>query len=396
MSHAEAVAAVALEHIIHIDVIRGIQFQLRNRESDRLTFFPGGGAPQLIPALIPEGNNAPRRQRGGKGQLHVGLLRGAVGGVVPGSEGVHAAAVDQDRLIGVDAPVRRGLVGHGPHGAAVDDQIAVGVDAVALGAVAAIDGETAAVDGGDAHSVFIGVDAVILRGDGDGAAVDGQMQFGVHSLVIRDDVEHTGVISVVAVHIHGHFGIKGPVVLVELFGGALLVNTGHVGAGEGVLTAGGDDDVGAGGRGIHNGGGGLRIIGAALIDIVEDQGRSHRAGHIHIVQNEGDHRGGVLLRVLTQIHSDLPGGKGTGEPVSAGPGDGDYGVGRRLFGGVHLALRALAVGAVGAILVIDDLRPGINGGGLFGGGGLSVHRNSLIGEDDVCLVIRRPGAAGDA
>ena len=144
------------------------------------------------------------------------------------------------------------------------------------------------------------------------------MQLGIQALVVGNDVQHAAVVSLISENVHGHFGIKGPVVLVELLGAALFVDTGHMGTGEGVLTAGGNDHIGPGGGGIHYGGGLIRrifliVIGhkrpVALIDVIEDKGGGHGTGHVHIVQNEGNHRPGVIPGLFPQIDGDLPGGK---------------------------------------------------------------------------------------
>ena len=67
----------------------------------------------------------------------------------------------------------------------------------------------------------------------------------------------------------------------------------------------GDDDVGPGGRGVHRGRGGLGIGAAALVDAVEDDGGSHRAGDVHVVQNQRHHRVGIVLGILAQVDGKL-------------------------------------------------------------------------------------------
>lgn len=132
------------------------------------------------------------------------------------------------------------------------------------------------------------------------------MELGVQALVLTGDVQHAVALGLPA-DVHGHLGVEGPVVLVELLGGALLINTGHVRAGDVVHAAVGQDDVGSGGGGVHSGGGDIVVrllvvigdeVGVALIDVVEDHRRGHGAGDVHPVQDERDHRGGVGLGVI--------------------------------------------------------------------------------------------------
>ena len=330
---------------------------------------------------------------GGEGE-HREVLAPAVDGVVHIAGGHDRTAVEGDAHAGVKAGVPAGGAGGSGDIAAVDHQPAVGVDAVTLPGLAGDpDVQAAAVDGGDGHVVLIGVDAVVAGGDVDGAAVDGEMELRVQALVVGGDVQHTGA-GLAAVHIHAHLGVEGAVILVELlavhhfcavlteFHGVRVVDPGHVGAGDVVDGAVGDENVGAGGGGVHGLGGGVLVIAAALIDVVEDHRRGHAAGDVHAVQDQRHHRRWVLLRVLSQVHGDLPGGEGAAEDVSTGLGDVDHCVGRRLVGGVGVGLGALAVGEVAARLIADDVMGGIDGGRLVVGDRLTVHGDAVVRQDD--------------
>ena len=78
----------------------------------------------------------------------------------------------------------------------------------------------------------------------------------------------------------------------------------------------------------------------------------------------------------------------------ARPGDGDPGVGAGLLSGVHLLCGALAVGTVGAVRIIDDIRPGIDCVGGIGGGRRSIHLDAAVGERDEHLAAAGGGRAG--
>ena len=228
------------------------------------------------------------------------------------------------------------------------------------------------------------------------------MQLTVQALVLRLDIQDAAA-HFPAGDVHGHLGVEGAVVLVELLGvrdlGAVLaegdgfrfVDLGDIGAGDGVLRAVGDDDVGSGGGGIHLIGGlvalGAVLIvvhpgGVALIDPVEDHRRGHGAGDVHAVEVEGHHGAGVGLGVLPQVHGDLPGGEGAAEDVGAGLGDVDHGMGGGLLRRVGVGLTARAVGEVLAVLVVDDIVGGVDGGGLVLRHGGAVHGDAVIREGD--------------
>ena len=161
-----------------------------------------------------------------------------------------------------------------------------------------------------------------------------------------------------------------------------------------VLRAVGQNDVGPGRGGVHGGAGGFHVGAAALVDAVEDDGRGHGAGNVHPVQNQGDHRPGVGRRVPAEIDGELPGGEHTGHPVVPGLGDGDHRVGRRLLGGVGVRLAARPVGLVVTVLVVDDVRPGVDGGGGVGGDRRAVHGAAPVREEQGGFVRRLRGLRG--
>ena len=248
-----------------------------------------GHAPHIIQCISRSALLALR-----EGKHHI-VLAAVLNAVIHVAGGRHSAAVDRNAHVGVDAGIPADGAGCGGDSAAVDDQPAVGIDAVALAGTAVHpDIQAAAVDGGDGHAVLVGVDAVVSREDIDIAAVDGQVQLTVQSLVLREDVQNAGACRS-PVHIHGHFGVKGAIIFVELFAvrhgcpilvehhAVRLVDAGHIGAGDVIRRAVGDDDIGAGGGGIHLFHGGLRVGGAALIDVVEDDGGRHGAGDVRAV-----------------------------------------------------------------------------------------------------------------
>ena len=288
--------------------------------------------------------------------------------------GRYCAAVDGDAHGGVDTRVPAVGAGRGGDGAAVDYQPAVGVDAVAFAGLAGdLNVHGTAVDSGDGYIVLIGVDAVIAGGDVDGAAVDGEVQLRVQPLIVGGDVQHTSA-GLTPVHIHGHFGVKRAVVFVELLavlhGHSVLaehhavrvVDPGHIGAGDVVDSTVSNQHVGTGGGGVHGLRGGVLVCAAALIDVIENHRRGHSAGDVHAVQDQRHHCRRVVLRVLPQVHSDLSCGQGAAEGVGAGLCDVDHRVGLRLFGGMRVGLRALAVGEVAAGLIADNVMGRVDGG----------------------------------
>ena len=214
------------------------------------------------------------------------------------------------------------------------------------------------------------------------------MQLGVQSLVVGLDVQDTG-----AADVHGHFGVESAVVLVELLGvfhitvhhGFGLVDLRHMGAGDAVPGAVGQEHIGAGGGGIHLGGGILPV--AALVDIVEDHGGCQPAGDFRVVQDQGHHGGGIILGVLAQVNGDLTGGELARDPVDAGLGDVDDSVGGGLLTGVGLVAFALAVGLVVTGLIIDDVVRGMDAG--VGG-----ELDALVGQKDVYLAVGFRGLGG--
>ena len=263
--------------------------------------------------------------------------------------------------------------------------MAVGVDDVPLGPQAGVDLEGAAVDGGDRYPVLVGVDAVVLGADVDDAPVDGQVELAVQALVVPVDVEDPGALALAA-DVHGHLGVEGSVVLVELVGGALLIDAGHMGTGEGVLRPVGQDHVDARRRGVHRGGGGLHIRAAALIDVVDHKGGGHRAGDVHAVQDHRDHGGGVVLGVLPQVHRQLALGQLPGHPVGARLPDGDHQVGVRFVGGVLLLGGALPVVGALALLVVDDVMAEGDRAVLSLRKDLAVQGDLILGQDQVLLL----------
>ena len=252
----------------------------------------------------------------------------------------------------------------------------------------------AAVDGGDGHAVLAGVDAVVSGQDVDIAAIDGQVQFRIQALVLRRDVQHAGTQGA-AVHIHGHLGIQGAVVLVELLGlfhrravivqghGLRLVDLGHIGAGDAVFRAVGDDDVGSRRCGVHGLTGCFRIVGTALIDPVENDGRGHGAGDVHTVQNQCHHGVRIGLCVLPQVHGHLSRREGAAEGIGAGFGDVDHRVGIGLLLAVGVRFGTSAIGEVLAVLVVYDIPGSIHRRRLIRGHRLAVHRDAAVRKHDL-------------
>jgi len=188
---------------------------------------------------------------------------------------------------------------------------------------------------------------------------------------------------------------------VELLGGALLVDASHMGAGDGVCAPRRQQDVGPGGGGVHRAGGGIvpalsAVIGGpilvAFVDLIEEHRRGHGAGDVHPVQNQGDHRLRVGFGGVPQVHENLSLGEHAAEAVGPRPGDGDHGMGPGLGGGVLFLLGPLAVGGIGAVVVVDNLAAHIDGPAGLGGRGGPVHVHPAVGEDDFRL--SGPGGKG--
>ena len=210
------------------------------------------------------------------------------------------------------------------------------------------------------------------------------MHLAVQALVVGLDPELTGTVQ-----LHGHSRIESAVVLVELLVGAGLVNFRHMGADDAVIGPGGQKNTGTGG--------GVRL--AALIYIIKNHGRGHPADDLRVVQDQHHRGGGVVLGVFAQIHGDLAQGELAREPVDAGTGNVDHGMGGGLLGGMGLPGFALAVVLAAACLIINNV-VGHMDAGIFG------EFHALIRQPDQDLPIggrgrglnrpgglRRPGSA---
>ena len=210
------------------------------------------------------------------------------------------------------------------------------------------------------------------------------MQLGVQALIVGHDVEHAGAL-LPAVNVHGHPAVKRAVVLVQCVSGALLIYACHIGAGEGVLAAVSDDDVGSGSGGVHLGGGCLLVRAAALVHVVEYQCRRHGAGHIHVIEYKRDNGVGVVGGIVAQVNGYLSLGQRAAQAVSAGLTYGDHSVGIRLLGGVFVGLCAFAV--IGALtrLVVDYVMTYGHGAGIFFSYGLAVEGDLIVRENKLIL-----------
>ena len=299
-----------------------------------------------------------------KGEHHIGGL--AARNTIQHIAACHnRAAIEVNAQIGVDARIHAVAAGIGIHDAAVDDQPAVGVNAVPF-ARGAIDRniQLAAVHGGDGNAVFIGVDAVVAGIDFDFAAIDGQMQFGIQTFIFRFNVQHTAVFRA-AVDVHRHLGVECAVVLMELLGvndflavigqHHGLINTRHIRPAHMVDAAVGEIHIGTGCGSVHILGSGIGIITAAFVNIVEDHRRCHRAGHVHTIEHQCDHRIGVFLGILAQIHGDLPTLQCTAEDICTRLGNGQHRMCSRFLGSMCIRFRAFPVGKVAARFIIHDV-----------------------------------------
>ena len=270
-----------------------------------------------------------------------------------------STAVDKGSSVGVQTGIRDGL-GSRDDSAAVDDQITVGIDAIAFLTQACYDAQCACIDGGDGNIVFVGVDAVVAGQNGDVTTVDGQVQLGVQTLVVRVQGQLAGAIDV-----HGHIGIDGAVLLPQLLCAVLiLVDLGHIGAGDGVFTL--EDQVGTGSRSIHiRFGGVFAPVAVALIDIHEENSGGYGAGDVCVVQNQFHQGIFIVIGIVTQINADLTCGEFAGDPVGAGCGDIDHIMLFGLFCGALISGGAFAVGIaafVGVfVFVVDDIVGGKDG-----------------------------------
>ena len=168
-----------------------------------------------------------------------------------------------------------------------------------------------------------------------------------------------------------------------------LVDLGDIGTGDVVDAAVRNDQVRAGGGGVHLPGGGLCVVGAALIDPVEEDSGRHGAGDVYAVQDQRHHCVRVLLRSLPQVHGDLPRGEGAADGVGAGFGDVHHGVGVCLGLAVGVAGGAGAIGEVLALQVEDDVVCDVHGVSLVGGRRRAVHGDAAVGEGDDRGALRR-------
>ena len=256
---------------------------------------------------------------------------------------------------------------------AIDHQITIGVNAVTFRAQACNDADGTAVNGGDGNVVLIGIDAIVAAADIQSAAVDGQMQLRIQAFVFSIQVQHTGTI-----HIHGHIGVDGAILLPQLlFTVSILIDTGNIGTGNFVFAF--QNQVRAGITGIHFCLGGiLTPESVALIGVQEQNGGSDGAGNVRIVQNQFHHCVLIFVSIVAQIHTDLTGAQFAGNAVSTGFGDIDNRVRRCFIGGVLVRIGTLAVriaAFVGIlILVINNIVACINA--------LRVGLDTLIGKLD--------------
>ncbi|MNC32027.1 hypothetical protein D3C75_803690 [compost metagenome] len=226
-------------------------------------------------------------------------------GIVACAQSDNRAAVQHNILIRINSPVRTAFVGHGYDIPAINCQVAVGIDAVAFCAQTGIHMQIAAVNGRHGYAVFIGVDAVILGLNVDIAAIQRQMEFGIQSLIIGDNGELSGS-GRISANVHGHFGVERPIVFMEFFGGAFLVDSGYIGAAYVVVGAVGDDYLRSCRRQV---GYTLCILTGAvgLVHIVENNGGGHSGSNIDPIENQLHYRIGILRGVLAKINSQLAG-----------------------------------------------------------------------------------------
>ncbi len=355
--------------------------EIRGGDDGTLVAAYIGGKNLILSGIIGKGNGAVAVGYnngigavliGGKLEIHGDLVRIAFGPVHGGAEGDDQTAVD----IGAQVRVQTGIgggIGRGDHNAAVNYQIAVGVDTIALRAKTGDDMDDAAVDGGNGNAVLIGVDAIIHGTDVDGAAIDGQVKLRIQTLVFGGQVQRAG-----AEHVHGHIGIESAVLLPQLlFAGLVLVDSGNVGAEDGILAL--QNQIGTGSGGIDRGRSGIRgPVAVAFVNIQEQNGGGNGAGDVRIVQNQLHYGGFIVTGILAKINPKLTGRQRSADTVGTGGGDIHNGMGGGLFGGVLILSGSLTVGIAAVVgipvLVIDNI-PGGKDGVRFGA---AVYQNAVI------------------
>ena len=333
----------------------------RGHDHIHIVIFPCPAQHRLFLCIL-ENQRLAANALGGKGKRRIGGIA-ACNAVQHIAARQHGAAVEINAHIGVDTRIHAGGTPLCNHGAAIDDQPAVGVDAVPF-TCAAINqnGQTAAVDSGYGNTVLIGIDAVIAADDVHIAAVQSQMHFAVQTFIFSPNVQAARIV-VTAVHVQGHFGIECTVILVKFLavddlGTVLgkyngLVNTCHIGAADMVIGIVGNDHLCPRLGGIHILGG---IVGiAALIDIIENHCGSYGTGDIRTAENQRDYRIGILLRIVTQIHSHLTAAELARQQIVTGLGDGDHQMLGSLLGGMGIVFVALTVSKVLAFLVVHNV-----------------------------------------
>ncbi len=374
------VTGVLLGHAVHQQGVGRVRLQIRGGEDQVLAGLFRGKGENGLPLRVVQVHLGAGGKGGGKGEFQEGLGGVCGDGVIADAGGHHKAAVELDFPVGVQTAVGAVVAGAGIDVAAPDDQVAVGVNGVSLLPQAGVDLQGAAGDGGDGDPVLVGVDAVVLGLDVEEAPLDAEMEFGVQALIVRGDGEHSGAVLLPGDH-HGGGGVEGPVILCQLVLGAVLVDAGHVGAGDGVGAAVGQNHPGAGVGGVHLGGGAVGLLLGAgghsggrggvvpllpgqpglvtFVDLVEDHRRGHRAGDVRPVQYQGDLGVRTVPGPLPQVDGQLAGVQGAGDPVDAGLLDGHHRVGLGLFRRVPVLGGALPVGlpaVVGVpVLIVEDV-----------------------------------------
>ena len=344
------------------------------------------------------------RLTGRKLQVHGYLFGIAFGPVHGGAQGNDGTAVDETAKIAVQTGISGGICcGH--NRTAMDHEITVGINAVAFRAETGHNVQLTAPNGCDGNTVFVGIDAVIVRTDGNLAAVNGQMQLGVQTFIFCPDIQTAG-----SVDIHGHIGVYSAVLLdLLLFAFLILVDFGHIGTGDRIDAVVCQNQVCAGGGGVHVSFGSLnRPVSIAFIDISEKNGRGDGTGDICAVQNQIDYRIGILIGILAQVDADLALVQSAGNSIVAGGGDIDYKVLGGFFGGVHILCASIAVGISAFIMssafVVDDITADVDiacvgGLGTVNGDALAVHYDiyDLTGNftDDFRFLSRCSGGRED-
>ena len=290
-----------------------------------------------------------------------------------------------DTHIRVDTGVTAETAGRRNDFAAVDHQPAVGVDAITF-AGGTIDHNIhlSTVDGSDGNRILIGVDAIIAGVDIDDAAVDGQMQFGVKTFILGVDIQNT----ITAVDVHRLLGIESSIVLMEFFavnnGFTVFaqfdrfVNTGNIGAIDGVFGAVNDENIGSCSGSIHIFGGGFFVRFAALINIVENHTRSNGTGDVHAVEVEIHHRIWVFFGLFSQINGNLTGRESATKLIIAGLCDVNNGVLVGFFLTVLIIGSAFAISEVLPLQIENNIMSGIYSGTFVGSDCFAVDGDAFI------------------